>query len=74
MCLREPNVVPNVYKHFLHVIAYYGRKCRQGFIGKATSAKRERPYDITYMWNLKYDTHGLIYETEIGSQTQRTDL
>ena len=26
------------------------------------------------MWNLKYDTNGLIYKTEIDSQTQRTDL
>ena len=23
--------------------------------------KRQIPYDITYMWNLKYDTNGLIY-------------
>ena len=22
-------------------------------------------YDITYMWNLKYDTNELIYKTEI---------
>ena len=22
------------------------------------------PYDITYMWNPKYDTNELIYETE----------
>ena len=26
------------------------------------------------MWNLKYDTNELIYETETNSQTQRTDL
>ena len=31
-------------------------------------------YDITYMWNLKYDTHELIYETETDSQTERTNL
>ena len=30
-------------------------------------------YDITYMWNLKYDTNELIYETETDSQTLRTD-
>ena len=29
--------------------------------------KRQIPYDITYMWNLKYDTNELIYETD--SQT-----
>ena len=30
------------------------------------TAERERqlPYDITYMWNLKYDTNGHIYETD----------
>ena len=26
------------------------------------------------MWNLKYDTNGLIYKTETGSQTQKTNL
>ena len=26
-------------------------------------------YDITYMWNLKYDTNEFIYETETDSQT-----
>ena len=32
------------------------------------------PYDITYMWNLDYDTNELIYETETDSQTQKTNL
>ena len=36
--------------------------------------KRYIPSDITYMWNLKYDTNDLIYETETGSQTQIRDL
>ena len=27
------------------------------------------PYDITYMWNLKYDTSEPIYETETESWT-----
>ena len=31
--------------------------------------KRQIPYDITYMWNLKYDTHEPIYETDTDSQT-----
>ena len=36
---------------------------------KWSKSNRERqiPYDITYMWNLKYDTDEPIYETE--SQT-----
>ena len=32
------------------------------------------PYDITYMWNLKYGTCEPIYKTERDSQTYRTDL
>ena len=27
------------------------------------------PYNITYTWNLKYDTNELIYKTETDSQT-----
>ena len=41
-----------------------------------SKSERERqiPYDITYMWNLKYDTNELIYETETDLQIERTDL
>jgi len=31
--------------------------------------ERQISYDITYMWNLKYDTNELIYETDTDSQT-----
>ena len=39
--------------------------------GYHTKSERERkiPYDITYMWNLKYDTNEPIYKTERASQT-----
>ena len=30
-------------------------------------SQKEIPYDITYMWNLKYDTNELVYETETDS-------
>ena len=35
------------------------------------NAERERqiPFDITYMWNLKYDTDELNYEAETDPQT-----
>ena len=38
---------------------------------KWSKSERERqiPYDITYMWNLKYDTNEPTYETETDSQT-----
>ena len=26
--------------------------------------ERQTPYDITYMWNLNYDTNQLIYEID----------
>ena len=26
--------------------------------------ERQIPYDVTYMWNLKYDTNEIIYEPE----------
>ena len=37
---------------------------------KWSKSERERqiPYDITYMWNLKYDTNEPIYKTETDSQ------
>ena len=40
------------------------------------SKKKDRqiPYDITYTWNLNYDTNEFIYEIETDLQTQRTDL
>ena len=31
--------------------------------------ERQIPYDIIYMWNLKYDTNEPNYETERDSQT-----
>ena len=38
-------------------------------------SERERQilYDTPYMWNLKYDTNELIYETETDSQIEKTD-
>ena len=37
---------------------------------KWSKSDRERqiPYDITYMWNLKYDMSELMYETQADSQ------
>ena len=45
-------------------------------LSKRSKSEREGqiPYDITYMWNLKYDTQDHIYETKTDSQIQTTDL
>ena len=32
--------------------------------------ERQIPYNITYMWNLKYDTNEPVYKTEADSQTE----
>ena len=39
---------------------------------KWSKSDRERqiPYDITYMWNLKYDTNELTYKTETDSDIE----
>ena len=40
------------------------------FKSKIVKSERERPipYDITYMWNLKYGKNEPIYKTETDSQ------
>ena len=40
-------------------------------------SERQIPCDITYMWNLNYDTNEHVYKTEkteTDSQTEGTDL
>ena len=31
---------------------------------KWSKSQRQIPYDTTYMWNLKYDTNGLIFKLD----------
>ena len=69
---------------YIHTMEYYSaikqewsnavcsnRDGPRDYYTKWSKSERERqiPYDITYMWNLKYDTNELIYETETDSQT-----
>ena len=32
-------------------------------LNKVSQTEKDKYHDITYMWNLKYDTNELIYET-----------
>ena len=34
--------------------------------------ERQIPYDITYMWNLKYNTNEQTYETKTDSDREQT--
>ena len=37
-------------------------------LSEVSQTERQISYDISYVWNLKYDTNELIYETKIDSQ------
>ena len=37
--------------------------------GSMSERERQIPYDITYLWNLKYGANEPIYKTETDSQT-----
>ena len=39
----------------------------RGYHTKSSKSERERqiPYNITYMWNIKYDTNELIYRSRL---------
>ena len=41
---------------------YHTKRCK-------LERERQIPYDITYMWNLNYDTNEPICETDTESQT-----
>ena len=43
-------------------------------LSEISQKEKDKYHDITYMWNLKYGTNELNYNTETDSQTQRTDL
>ena len=38
-------------------------------LSEVSQTQKDKYHDITYMWNLKYDTNEHIYETETDSQT-----
>ena len=39
-----------------------------------SEVRQRKTYDITYMWNIKYNTNQHIYETKRDSQTLKTNL
>ena len=38
-------------------------------LSEVSQKEKDKYHDITYMWNLKYDTNELIYKTGIDLQT-----
>ena len=41
-------------------------------LSELSQIEKDKYHDITYLWNLKYDTNEHIYSSETDSQTQRT--
>ena len=39
------------------------------YVHQTLKRERQIPYDVTYLWNLKYGTNEPTYETETDSQT-----
>ena len=50
------------------------RKAARDDHTKGSKSERQTPYDITHMWNLRYDTDELIFKAETDSQTQSEDV
>ena len=38
-------------------------------LNEVSQKKRDKYHNVTYMWNLSYDTNELIYKLETDSQT-----
>ena len=43
-------------------------------LSEMSERERKIPYDISCIWNLKYDTNEFIYKTETDPQTLKTKL
>ena len=43
-------------------------------LSEVSQKEKDKYHDITYVWNLKYDTNEHIHEIETDSQTYRTNL
>ena len=64
---------------YTHAMEYYSAIKRNEIMPFATTClenitlseestrEKDKHYDITFMWNLKYDTYELIYKTETDS-------
>ena len=41
-------------------------------LSEVSQKEKQMPYDITYMWNLKYDTNEQIYKTQTYRHREQT--
>ena len=71
MILKHVEFVGHSRRVFQEIIPFTATWMNLEIIILSEVSQRERqiPYDIAYMWNLKYDTNELIYERETDLQT-----
>ena len=62
---KNNRILPNCKKEWNNAICKHMDRPRH----YQAKWSKEQTYDITYMWNLKYDANKLIYKTEIDWQT-----
>ena len=68
------NITQPLKKEWNNAIFSYMDRSRGFTLSKVSQNERQIPYDITLIWDLKYDTNEHICKTETDLQTQRLDL
>ena len=58
-----------IKKNEIMLFAATWRQLEIIIVSEVSQRERQIPYDITYMWNLKYGTNEPIYKTETDSTT-----
>ena len=58
-----------IKKNEIMLFAATWRQLEIIIVSEVSQRERQIPYDITYMWNLKYGTKEPIYKTETDSTT-----
>ena len=58
-----------IKKNEIMLFAATWRQLEIIIVSEVLQRERQIPYDITYMWNLKYGTNEPIYKTETDSTT-----
>ena len=63
-----------IKKNEMVLFAATQRQLEAGILSELSHREIEISHDMAYMWNLKYDTNGLIHKTKKGLQTQIINL
>ena len=67
--LKNRNIIWFSDSTFGYISKWNKRSLKSYTMQSQPVRERQISYDITYMWNLKYDTDEFIYKAETDSQT-----